>query len=79
MKKFDEIFKDVNFEKKIINLKSNISNYLIKIEYDLKSLKIDDLFGYNNFDGVTKIYTSEKCPSDIKIIISDFIKNKFPN
>lgn len=77
MKKFNDIFYNEIFEKKINKLKNNISDYLTKTKYDLKNLELEDLFSYNDFDGFIKIYPSEKCPSDIKIIVLDFIKTEF--
>lgn len=77
MKKFEEIFHNKNFEKKINNLKNNISNYLTKTKYDIRNIEIEELYTYNDFDGFIKIYPSDKCPENIKIIVLDFIKTEF--
>tara|TARA_R110001606_G_scaffold94276_1_gene209192 strand:+ start:520 stop:768 length:249 start_codon:yes stop_codon:yes gene_type:complete len=77
MTKYKNILRNKEFDEKIGSLKLNISEKLKEHKYELKNLEITELFGYNNFDGVLKIYPSQKCPEEIKGIILDIIKTEF--
>lgn len=76
---FKNIFENPEFEIKFQNLKNTIEQYLSKYNYDLDGLTIDEIIWWKDFGQTRIIETTEKCPSDIKNIVTDFIKKEFPN
>ena len=77
--KHNNIFNNSEFDNRFDRLIVSIKNYLNKIEYDLGNLEIDEIIGWHDWGEERKIYTSDKCPSDLKNIIVDLIKIEFSN
>lgn len=73
------IFNNPGFENRFDRLMNSIKQYLNEVNYDLGDLEIDEIIGWHDWGTERKIYASYKCPSDIKIIITDLIKEEFPN
>jgi len=76
---FKNIFKNPEFEGKYQNLKSSIEQYLLKREYDLGELTIDEIIWWKDLGKTRIIEITEKCPGDIKNIVTELIKKEFPN
>ena len=76
---FESIFNDPEFDSRFARLMTSIKEYLNEVDYDLGDLEIDEIIGWHDWGTERKIYASGKCPSDIKIIITDLIKKEFPN
>jgi hypothetical protein len=73
------IFENKIFNEKINNVKTSIENYLNEKKYSLNNLTIDDIIHWNDLGKKKIIIPSEKCPEDIKNIVTNFIKSEFPN
>jgi len=76
---FKNIFSNTEFSKKYEKVKSSIEQYLAEKEYKLNELTVDDLIIWKDIDKTRIIETTEKCPSEIKNILTEFIKKEFPN
>ncbi len=76
---FKNIFENSEFEEKYQNLKNTIEQYLYKYNYDLDELTIDEIIWWKDIGKTRIIEITEKCPSDIKNIVTELIKKEFPN
>ena len=76
---FKNIFKNPEFEEKFQNLKNSIEQYLSKYNYDLDGLTIDEIIWWKDIGKTRIIEITEKCPSDIKNIVTELIKKELPN
>ena len=76
---FKNIFENPEFEQKFQEVRSSIENYLTEKEYDLGELTIDELVWWRDIGKMRIIEATEKCPSDIKNVVTDLIKKEFPN
>ncbi|WP_458626457.1 hypothetical protein [Winogradskyella sp. PC D3.3] len=76
---FKNIFENPEFEKKFQRVRKSIEQYLSEKEYDLGELTIDELIWWRDIRKTRIIETTEKCPSDLKNIVTDIIKREFPN
>ena len=59
-------------------IKNKIKNYILDSKIDLGELDVDSLIDWNDMPIPRKIYASENCPSEIKSIVTGFIKEEFP-
>jgi hypothetical protein len=75
---FKNPFENKEFDTKFNNLKKTISKYVNEKNYDLKGLTIDELIWWRDIGKNRIIETTEKCPAEIKGIITGFIKQEFP-
>ena len=75
---YKNIFENPEFDEKFDRVKSAIKIYLNEINYDLGELEIENIIGWNDVGEKRLIYANEKCPSDIKIPITNLIKEEFP-
>lgn len=71
------ILRNEEFEIKYNSLKNKIVEYLTNYNYDLGNLKIDDLIFWYDMGNERRIGLTEKCPNDIRNIITDFIKEDY--
>jgi hypothetical protein len=76
---FKNIFSNTEFSDKYGKVKSSIEQYLAEKEYELNELTVDDLITWKDRGKTRIIETTEKCPSEIKNILTEFIKKEFPN
>lgn len=76
---FKNIFSNTEFSNKYEKVKSSIEQYLAEKEYELNELTVDDLITWKDIGKTRIIETTEKCPSEIKNILTEFIKKEFPN
>ena len=77
--KYKSIFGNPEFDNQFNRLNESIENYLNDINYDLEDLEIDNIIEWHDIGKQRIIYTSDRCPSDIKTAITDLIKKEFPN
>ena len=75
---FKNIFENPEFEQKFQKVRGSIEAYLSDKEYDLGELTIDELIWWRDIGKMRIIEATEKCPSDIKSVVTDFIKKEFP-
>lgn len=76
---FNSFFNNPEFDNRFDRLMTSIKEYLNEVDYDLGKLEIDEIIGWHDWGTERKIYASDKCPSDIKSIITDLIKKEFSN
>jgi hypothetical protein len=76
---YKNLFANTEFFKKYEKVKTNIEQYLTDKEYELNKLTIEDLITWKDIGKTRIIETTEKCPSEIKNILTEFIKEGFPN
>lgn len=76
---FKNIFSNTEFSNKYGKVKSSIEQYLAEKEYELNELAVDDLITWKDIGKTRIIETTEKCPSEIKNILTEFITKEFPN
>ena len=76
---FKNIFENPEFEQKFQKVRNSIENYLTEKEYDLGELTIDELVWWRDIGKMRIIEATEKCPLDIKNVVTDLIKKEFPN
>lgn len=76
---YKNIFQNTDFENKYKQLKESIESYLNEINYSLEDLEIDEIIGWHNWGEQKKIYTNNRCPENIKNVITDLIKKEFTN
>jgi len=76
---FKNIFSNTEFSNKYEKVKSSIEQYLAEKEYELNELAVDDLITWKDIGKTRIIETTEKCPSEIKNILTEFINKEFPN
>jgi len=48
-------------------------------EYDLDELTVDELIWWKDIGKMRIIEATEKCPNNIKNIVTELIKKEFPN
>lgn len=76
---YKNIFSNPEFDKRFNRLKESIIDYLNKIDYDTENLEIDCIIGWHTRNKERRIYVNDKCPSDIRIPITELIKEEFKN
>lgn len=75
---YKNIFENKEFDTKLNAVKNKISNYVAEKKIDLGELDIDSLIGWHDMPTPRMLYASESCPSEIKNIVIEFIKEEFP-
>jgi hypothetical protein len=72
-------FKNVEFDKKIKSINSKIEQYLSEKEFELTDIILGELVQWHDVSikGPRLIYPHEKCPSQIKNIVQNFIDEEF--
>jgi len=76
---YKNIFENPEFEQKFQRVKTSIEKYISEKEYDLGELTIDELIWWKGIGKTRIIEATEKCPNDIKNIVTNLIKKEFPN
>jgi len=76
---FKNIFENPEFEQKFQRVRNSIEQYLSEKEYDLDELTVDELIWWKDIGKMRIIEVTEKCPNDIKNIVTELIKKEFPN
>tara|TARA_R110002096_G_scaffold428380_1_gene639987 strand:+ start:485 stop:733 length:249 start_codon:yes stop_codon:yes gene_type:complete len=76
-----KLFKNVEFDKKIKSLNNTIEHYLNEKEFKLTDITLEELVQWHDVStkGPRQIYPHEKCPSQIKNIVQNFINEEFKN
>lgn len=75
---YKNIFENEEFDKKIKIVKQKISNYLSEKSFELKDMDVDSLLGWHDMPSPRMVYASERCPAEIKNIVTQFIQEEFP-
>jgi hypothetical protein len=75
---FMKPFENKEFDTRFTSLKTRTSEYLTAKNYDLKGLNIDELIWWRDIGTKKIIEITEKCPNEIRGIITGFIKEEFP-
>ncbi|MGV0964948.1 hypothetical protein [Empedobacter falsenii] len=71
---------DSKFKKKLDETKKEIYEYFKDKRIDVNNLlPLNEILEHNNFNGVNKIYVSNKFPEEYTGIVTDIIKKNFPN
>ena len=72
-------FYNENFNKKLDSATKKITEYLNEKGFQLTDLTFDELIQWNDVsvNGPRLIYPHEKCPSQIKNIVQNFINEEF--
>lgn len=72
-------FKNVEFDKKVQSVNDKIEHYLSEKEFELTDITLSELIQWHDVsvNGPRLIYPHEKCPSQIKNIVQNFINEEF--
>jgi hypothetical protein len=76
---YKNTFSNPEFDKRFNRLIGSIKDYLNKIDYDKEDFEITNIIGWHNWNEERRIYVNDKCPTDIRVPITELIKKEFPN
>ena len=76
---YKNILQNPEFENRFNQLNESIKSHLNEINYSLEDLEIDEIIGWQDWGKQKYIYATDKCPENIKNVITDLIKKEFPN
>lgn len=76
---YKNILHNPEFENRFNQLKESVEGYLNEINYNLEDIEIDEIIGWQDWGEQKNIYVTDKCPANIKNVITDLIKKEFPN